>query len=937
MQQGLAVINPQQLERTLMASNYAQQVMQQQPQAWQADYAQDQFLVPLSGSHIHNLVQQTLSGDITEQAWMQATRQLRARLMLRWIWQDANALTTVVQLTRELSDFADACIASAVALAKIPLLARYGEPVGDDGRIQQLIVIGMGKLGAQELNLSSDIDLIFAFDESGETNGQKSQGQKSIDNQQFCIQWGQGVIKLLDQVTQDGFVFRVDMRLRPWGDGSALAISHTALERYLAQHGREWERYAWIKARAITGGAAADLLMDMTRPFVYRRYVDYSAIAAMRDMKGMIEREVQRRNTLDDIKLGAGGIREIEFIVQVFQLIYGGAKRELRVKHCLVALQRLSELDLISMHDVAQLRDSYLFLRRLEHAIQAMDDQQTQTLPTQLDIQARMAQVLGFADWTALLDKLQQVRAVVSQQFAQLISERSDNQPDTQIGQPQRQLLNQLQQQVDESSWQLLQRFWDSQAVKKLPEVARLRLDAFWPALLNILLKKPDPQVAQTALVRLIPLIESILRRSVYLVMLVENQGALQRLVDMVSISPWISEELTHYPVLLDEFLSTDFELPSRPDLENSLRQLLLRVERDDLEEQLRVLRLFKKSQVLAVAASDVLAERPLMKVSDALTDIAEVVLNSSLNLALQAVYARHGLPRRSNGDSLTLDNAAFAVVGYGKLGGIELGYSSDLDLVFLHDVDEQSDSDGQKSISGMEFCVKVAQKLMSLLTTQTLDGRAYEVDTRLRPSGQAGVLVSSLTAFEHYQQKSAWLWEHQALVRARSVAGDMVVRAQFEQIRCQILTRPRDNGWVRIEVNNMRQKMKDHLGSSPDQQKAGIFHLKQDAGGIVDIEFMAQYAVLAWSGTNPDLARFSDNVRILNDTATAGCLSRSDADALTAAYLRERTESHRLALAQQPLQVNAANWFETRKVVCTLWQRLIDPALVSGLIDPAF
>jgi glutamate-ammonia-ligase adenylyltransferase len=325
------------------------------------------------------------------------------------------------------------------------------------------------------------------------------------------------------------------------------------------------------------------------------------------------------------------------------------------------------------------------------------------------------------------------------------------------------------------------------------------------------------------------------------------------------------------------------------------------------------------------------------MKVSDALTDIAEVVLNSSLNLALQAVYARHGLPRRSNGDSLTLDNAAFAVVGYGKLGGIELGYSSDLDLVFLHDVDEQSDSDGQKSISGMEFCVKVAQKLMSLLTTQTLDGRAYEVDTRLRPSGQAGVLVSSLTAFEHYQQKSAWLWEHQALVRARSVAGDMVVRAQFEQIRCQILTRPRDNGWVRIEVNNMRQKMKDHLGSSPDQQKAGIFHLKQDAGGIVDIEFMAQYAVLAWSGTNPDLARFSDNVRILNDTATAGCLSRSDADALTAAYLRERTESHRLALAQQPLQVNAANWFETRKVVCTLWQRLIDPALVSGLIDPAF
>lgn len=923
-------INQQQLEKMLQASNYARQVMQQWPDLWLKFYAQDGFLQPLSTLQIQCLVHDHLAHITDESAWMRSARQLRACLMLRWIWQDANQLTNVVQLTQELSDFADCCIQSAVKLAKQPLLARYGEPVGEDGKIQELIVIGMGKLGAQELNLSSDIDLIFAFDEAGETchfnsEGQKIEGKRSIDNQQFCIQWGQSVIRMLDQVTSDGFVFRVDMRLRPWGEGSALAISHAALERYLAQHGREWERYAWIKARAITGGDAAKLLLDMAQPFVYRRYVDYTAFAAMREMKALIEREVQRRNTLDDIKLGYGGIREIEFIVQVFQLIYGGARRELRVKHCLTALQRLGEASLIDERDVQLLQDSYLFLRRLEHAIQAMDDQQTQHLPIQPEIRERMASVLGFTNWADLLVKLETVRQTVRQQFSQLIAERVEhNQTDNQQA-----LINSLFDKLDEPAKNLVNAFWQSNTVKKLPESSRVRLDTFWPLLLKLLLKKSNPQLALT---RLIPLIESILKRSVYLVMLIENQVALQRLVDIVCTSPWISEELTRYPVLLDEFLSTNFELPTRSDLQDSLRQQLLRVDIDDVEEQMRVLRLFKKSNVLAVAASDVLAERPLMKVSDALTDIAEVVVQTALNLAIRTVYTRHGLPKRHNGDPLTVDAAAFAVIGYGKLGGIELGYGSDLDLVFLHDVDEQSETDGAKAISGMQFCVRVAQKLMALLTTQTLDGRAYEIDMRLRPSGDAGVLVSSLKAFELYQQKSAWLWEHQALVRARTIAGDAQVCAAFNQIRLSILTQPRDAQNVRQEVKNMRQKMKDHLGSTFEQQKSGIFHLKQDTGGIVDIEFMAQYAVLVWSGLRPELARFSDNVRILADAATAGCLPRSDADALTDAYLSERTTSHRLALAQQSLQVQAAEWRHTRKVVCTLWQQLIDPEAICSL-----
>ena len=914
----LFYMNVEQRQKTLVASQYAEQVLNLYQTQLEQDYLESQFLDSLSTESIHQKVQHAIAGLTDEQAWMKALRVLRARLMFRWIWQDANQLTNVVTLTRELSDFADACICAAKAFALVPLIAKHGEPIGYSGQVQDLIVIGMGKLGAQELNLSSDIDLIFAFDEQGETNG-----RKCIDVQQFCILWGQKLIYLLDHISAEGFVFRVDMRLRPWGDGSALAISHTGLEKYLSQHGREWERYAWIKARVITGGKAGAELMEMARPFVFRRYVDYSAFAAMREMKAMIEREVMRRNIEDDIKLGAGGIREIEFIVQVFQLIYGGSKRELQDRQCLVNLHHLGEAELLDQQAVIDLEDAYLFLRRVEHAIQALNDQQTQSLPNEPELRQRMIDTLGFADWQAFVDVLNQKRDKVKVQFKQLIQEQEFAAPIDDFSQLEQRLSTVL----DDDATNLIQNFWHGQALRKIPASALERLKKFWPYLIEAILQSPQPQVA---LLRLMPLIESVLRRTVYLVMLMESRGALQRLVKMATVSPWICEELAQYPVLLDEFLSMDFGLPQRKDLEDSLRQQLLRIEIDQVEDQMRVLRLFKKSNVLTVAASDVLAESPLMKVSDALTDIAEVSVQATLNLAYQAVVERHGYPVGINGQRCRLDAKGFAVIGYGKLGGIELGYGSDLDLVFIHALEEQSETDGKKSISGAEFAIRVAQKFMSLMTTQTLDGRVYEIDTRLRPSGEAGMLVTSLKAYEHYQQKSAWLWEHQALVRARSIAGDTDLCQQFEQIRCQILTQVRDENEVRQEVLKMRQKMKDHLGSSTEQKKHGIFHLKQDSGGIVDIEFMAQYAVLAWSGTNPDLAHFSDNVRILEDAAKAGCLSSEDATALIQAYLRERAESHRLALANQSMQVNAADWHDTREIVCKLWQRLIDPTATA-------
>lgn len=908
-------MNAAQLQKTLRASQYAEQVLANHQSLLEQDYAIDQFQGSLSREYIDQLVQHCILNISDEATWMRAMRILRARLMFRWIWQDANQLTDVITLTQELSDFADACICAAKDFARIPVATKYGQPIGYNGKVQDLIVIAMGKLGAQELNLSSDIDLIFAFDEQGETDG-----RKCIDVQQFCILWGQKLIHLLDQITADGFVFRVDMRLRPWGDGSALAISHAALEKYLSQHGREWERYAWIKARIVNPSPEGDELLEMTRPFVFRKYVDYSAFEAMREMKAMIEREVQRRNIEDDIKLGAGGIREVEFIVQVFQLIYGGAKLELQDRQCLVNLNHLDDAELLDEQAVQDLEDAYLFLRRVEHAIQALHDQQTQSLPTEPELRARITDTLGFANWDSFMAYLNEKRDKVMYQFDHLIKE---NGPDTLV-ESFSQLEKKLKEVLDENAKNLVYEFWNGHALKKLPAKAVQRLKTFWPHLIEAVLQSNDPQVA---LVRLMPLVESVMRRTVYLVMLIESKGALQRLVKMATVSPWICEELTHYPVLLDEFLSMDFELPKRQDLEDSLRQQLLRIEVDQVEDQMRVLRLFKKSNVLAVAASDVLAESPLMKVSDALTDIAEVSVNAALHLAYQIVAKKHGFPLDAEGQRCSVEHTAFAVIGYGKVGGIELGYGSDLDLVFIHYMGEQADTDGLKPISGFEFAMRVAQKFMSLMTTQTLDGRVYEVDTRLRPSGEAGLLVTSLKAFEQYQFKSAWLWEHQALVRARPIAGEMSLRKKFEVLRRDILIQPRDENYVRAEVLKMRQKMKEHLGSSKEQKKDGIFHLKQDAGGIVDIEFMAQYAVLAWSGTNKDLAHFSDNVRILEDAAKSGCLSSDDATALIQAYLRERAESHRLALANQSMQVSASDWHDTRMTVCKLWQRLIDPS----------
>jgi len=865
---------------------------------------------------------------------MSGLRHLRTLLMMRWIWQDALQTISLEQLTDELSEFADGCISFAKDYTYQHLVAKYGEPtfINEQGNIQidDMAIMAMGKLGAQELNLSSDIDLIFVHQARGETNGNKAKGTRSIDNKRFMTRLGQGIIKLLDNKTADGFVFRVDMRLRPWGDGSDLAIHLSALQKYFTMHGRAWERFAWLKARVVgqIDQPFYEELQALIKPFVFRYYVDYSAFSALREMKSLIQNQVAQREDLDNIKLGAGGIRDIEFIVQAFQLIYGGRHPQLQIKPCLQAMQVLCELGYLEHSTYEQLQAAYRFLRRLEHAIQAINDQQTQRLPHDEQWQHNLAVTLDFENWNALLDQLNRHRESVNVPFERMVTERQvpDNE-DTDL-EPEHldEQIARLNEVLTEENRELLQNFWQSKMVANLSDEARERLDDAYPVIVHALLAHQEQQqLANTALPRLISLLEAICRRSIYLVMIAENPNATIELIPMLSASPWIAKELAQYPVLLDTFLQQRYRhLPDKRELRDILRQQLLRVEPNDEEELLSVLRLFKKNQVLAVAASDVLAERPIMKVSDSLTYIAEVVLEAALERAFAEIVNRYGYPIGQDGDPVTEADCGFAIIGYGKLGGLELSYSSDLDLVFLHKIKEQGMTTGEKSVSGMKFAARLVQKLMNYLNTQTRDGRAYEIDMRLRPSGNAGMMVVSCHAFETYQMDKAWSWEHQALVRARAICGDRRVTARFCDIRRDVLSLPRTLDQVRSEVTSMRIKMQKHLGTNQWQQEAGKFHLKQDAGGIVDIEFLAQFAVLAYSHEYPSLTKWSDNVRIFAEVALLGIWDDQVCQDLTDAYLRIRAATHQLALSEQSLLVDESLWQETRTLVQSQWQHLM-------------
>ncbi|MEE4696534.1 bifunctional [glutamate--ammonia ligase]-adenylyl-L-tyrosine phosphorylase/[glutamate--ammonia-ligase] adenylyltransferase [Pseudomonas alliivorans] len=898
-----------------------------------------------SAGELRGQIANALGTATTDDELGRNLRRQRMRHQVRIIWRDLTRQADLIETCRDLSDMADACIDLACHWLHKRLCQQFGTPTGRrTGLPQQMVILGMGKLGAVELNLSSDIDLIFGYPEGGETVGVK----RPLDNQEFFIRLGQRLIKALDPVTVDGFVFRVDMRLRPYGSSGALVLSFNALEQYYQDQGRDWERYAMIKARVVGGDQKAGAeLLEMLRPFVYRRYLDFSAIEALRTMKQLIQQEVKRKGMAENIKLGAGGIREVEFIAQAFQLIHGGRDLSLQQRPLFKVLKTLEGQGYLPCAVTEELREGYEFLRYTEHAIQAIADRQTQMLPDNEQDQARIALMMGFSDWASFHERLMYWRGRVSWHFRQVIAdpdsdpdEEQEDDSDVIVGgewlplweesQDEEAASRQLSQAGfvnAETAIRHLANLRSSPHLRSMQRLSRERLDAFIPRLLAQAVEHAKPDLV---LERVLPLVEAVARRSAYLVLLTENPDALRRLLTLCAASPWIAEQIARFPLLLDELLNEGrlFNPPLAPELAAELRERLIRIPEDDLEQQMEALRHFKLAHSLRVAASEITGSLPLMKVSDYLTWLAEAILEQVLALAWRHSVARHGTPSRPDG---TLCDPGFVIVGYGKVGGIELGHGSDLDLVFIHDGDPQTETDGARPIDSAQFFTRLGQRIIHLLTTQTNSGQLYDVDMRLRPSGASGLLVSSLGAFARYQDKEAWTWEHQALVRARVLTGSPDLGREVEKVRADVLGRERDLDKLRAEVSEMRAKMRDNLGSRLTAAGRGAnafessmpFDLKQDAGGIVDIEFMVQYAALAWSREHPGLLQYTDNIRILEGLEEAGLLPDADASLLREAYKAYRSAAHRQALQKQAGVVSGDQFHCERREVMRIWAQM--------------
>ncbi|MDB6062771.1 MAG: glutamine synthetase adenylyltransferase [Verrucomicrobiaceae bacterium] len=868
-----------------------------------------------------------------------ALRQFRNREYLRILWRDLNRIATMSETTADISSIAETCIQVALDFHQRDLQHDWGTPLSKhDNSPQPFIVLGMGKLGARELNLSSDIDLIFAFPDSGETSG----GAKSVSNQEFFVRLGQRLIKSLDQNTADGFVFRVDMRLRPYGDSGGLVLNFDALEEYYQDQGRDWERYAMIKARPVAESfcsgefPSGKRLIDLLRPFTYRRYLDYSAFESLREMKALIERDVQRRRLHDNIKLGAGGIREIEFTAQCFQLIRGGREPRLQERNLQSVLTTLGELGHLPLNAVDDLQSANIFLRNTEHAIQAWLDQQTQELPKNDLPRAALANAMGFNDWTSFVAALDHYRNLVDTHFHQLIALPTDKNAasattekntwltlwaDNELSQEtlKQQFENAKFDNAEEAARRTIE-LKRSKAVKLLQSAARERLDTFMPKLLVAVTYVSLPG---TALLRILPLVEKVLRRSAYLVLLVENPAALKELVVLCAASPWVASQLALHPVLLDELLNagTLYVAPEKSTLQRDLQQQLLRFEWSDLEGRMEALRYFKLAHVLRVVAAEIGGTLPLMKVSDYLTWIAETILEQVLEMAWRYLIERHGRPQHSTENH---DDKNFIIVAYGKLGGIELGHGSDIDLVFIHDTDASLSTDGATPIDNGTFFTRLGQRIIHILTTQTTLGPLYEVDMRLRPSGNSGLLVSSLKSFADYQHNRAWTWEHQALVRARAVAGDADLSNAFEQVRRDVLCKKRDDEKLRKDVIEMRDKMRTQLRPrDTETEKHPVFDLKQGSGAIVDIEFMVQYFVLKSAHTHPALTHWTDNIRILETLQNEQLLNDGAVQNLINAYKVYRSATHRMKLQEQPSRASLNEFANERHLVTSTWSDL--------------
>ena len=874
-----------------------------------------------------------VASDASLDAKKSMLRRARQRFAVRILWQLAAAHDGEALLgptLAALSSLADELIKASVCIAQAELEPRFGTPRGENGEFLPLVTLAMGKLGGRELNFSSDVDLIFLYPAEGDTTGPAKQSAH-----EYFVRLTRLVVALLDEVTEDGFVYRVDTRLRPFGESGPPVANFASFENYLLRHGRSWERYAYIKARPVTPDlehpAVVELQRNLIEPFVYRRYLDYGVFESLRNMKHLISEEVRKRELADNIKLGPGGIREIEFIAQSLQLVRGGADRRLRCRGLQEVMPLLGQTRDINEGDIRQLLSAYSFLRRLENAIQAVRDQQTHDIPADDADRARLQVALGFADWKSLAMQCDAHREEVASQFANIAFRAADDESASGFaesvtalwessagGEEWAAFLGAHEFSRAEEVAAALVAFAAEPELEKIDAPAQRRLQQFMPALLSSLQQCAD---AGTACRRVLAIVAQILRRSAYLALLNENPATLRHLVVLCEQSAYLAREIARYPILLDELF--DPRLVREPITAAGMRQdLAARLEQlDDADSEARVeaLARFQRAAMFHIAVADFGGSLPVMKVSDRLTELAEIVIDSALTIAWHDLTSRHGFP--SWQDAQGRHDAGIGIIAYGKLGGIELSYRSDLDLVFLHDSkgDEQTTS-GDNPLDNSMFFSRLARRLTHFLTTQTGSGALYAVDTRLRPSGRSGLLVINLEGFERYQEENAWTWEHQALLRSRSVAGSVSIAREFERIRADTLCHRVHDESLLSDVREMRERMRSNLDTSNED----LFDLKQGEGGIGDIEFLVQYLVLKNASQHPALIHYSDNIRQLGMLGAVNCLSEADVTRLQECYRRYRLRLHRLVLNEAAPQIPASEFVAERDFVTSVWHKVM-------------
>ncbi len=919
-----------QLDRVLACSEYFADVLARYPQAFAELIETGRLHRPLDDGELEPLFLSGAPDAESEAQFMRRLRIFRHRELMRILFRDLAGWSDTHEMLAELSALADTCVRAAYFYASSQLQQRHGVPRGPDGEESTLVIVAMGKLGGGELNFSSDVDVVFIYSSSGETDG-----DRALTNEEYFRRLAQSLINLLSKKTADGFVYRVDARLRPFGDSGPLACSVGAFEDYLVQHGRDWERYAWVKARAINvWEGTREFYTSVLRPFVYRRYLDFGVFDSLREMKSMIEREGRAAENRENIKLGPGGIREIEFIVQTLQLVRGGMLRSLRERRLIAALRELAVEGLMETAIAAELETAYCYLRDVENRIQAIADRQTHQLPADDINRARLCLAMNAADWDELYRELNRHRNIVKADFEQILRhDRGGSEPEPEAeSMSDAAALRVLAGQYFEDPAVAMERveaLLTSGVYKRMDEIARQRLNRLLPAMLQACGQLGSR--GEHALDRMLRIVEAIGRRSAYIALLNENQAALERLVLLCANSDFLARQIIAHPLLLDELLDPRVfsAAPTRQDLEQEARQRLNGIDPQEAEQRFEALRNFQQAAVFRIAVADLSGILPLMRVSDRLTNVAEIVLQEALDLALAELGARHGQPRCIvSGKSRP---AGFAIVGYGKLGGWELGYGSDLDIVFLHDSEgEHQETDGEKPLDNTVFFARVARRITAILTMHTPTGALYEVDTRLRPSGNSGLLVTSLHSLDSYQQNDAWTWEHQALLRARAVAGKESVRDAFRALRKKTLLQYVHRDTLREDVITMRARMRKELCKSTTEH----FDIKQGEGGMIDIEFLVQYLVLLHAPEHEALLIWSDNIRQLEALGVARILDEAEAAELAEIYRAYRTRVHLLSLAGESRLVQIDEFLAQRDLVQRQWDRFILLQSRSGKTD---